>query len=162
MQKITYLQMNHPDEFIFRETNDRSFTILESLIKQYQVSKFFYEAVGEKWKWFDRKIWTAKQWVDYAENDNLRTFIALKTGSLAGYYELKCYQDDASVEIAYFGLMPKFIGKGYGGYLLSHAIRNAWKWDAKRVWVHTCTDDHPNALNNYKARGLVVYKVETE
>ena len=67
------------------------------------------------------------------------------------------------VEIAYFGLAPRFIGKGFGGYLLSHAIKSAWAWEGtRRVWVHTCTLDHPTALQNYKARGLEVYKVGTE
>jgi len=102
------------------------------------------------------------QWKEFAENENLRTWVAYYKGSPAGYYELQ-QQDDGDVEIAYFGLAPKFIGKGFGGYLLSQAIESAWDWKGtKRVWVHTCTLDHPSALQNYKARGLEVYRVETE
>jgi GNAT superfamily N-acetyltransferase len=67
------------------------------------------------------------------------------------------------VEIAYFGLAPKFIGRGFGGYLLSQAIKSAWKMKGtQRAWVHTCTLDHPGALRNYKARGMEVYRVATE
>ena len=66
------------------------------------------------------------------------------------------------MKIAYFGSAPKFIGRGIGGHLLSHALRSAWDWEGtKRVWVHTCTLDHPNALQNYKARDMEVYRVET-
>ena len=98
----------------------------------------------------------------FAENENLRTWVGYYKGSPAGYYELQ-QQDGGDVEIAYFGLAPRFIGKGFGGYLLSHAIKSAWNWEGtRRVWVHTCTLDHPTALQNYKARGLEVYKVETE
>ncbi len=70
-------------------------------------------------------------------------------------------QKDKSVEIAFFGLLPQFIGKGLGGYLLSEAIRKAWDLDASRVWVHTCTLDHPHALGNYEARGLTIVREET-
>lgn len=66
------------------------------------------------------------------------------------------------MEIAYFGLAPRFIGEGIGGYFLSHAITSAWSWDGtKRVWVHTCTLDHPGALPNYQARGMTIYHVES-
>ncbi|MEX1019795.1 MAG: GNAT family N-acetyltransferase [Litorilinea sp.] len=68
--------------------------------------------------------------------------------------------DDSSVEIAYFGLLPAFVGQGIGGLLLSTAIQRAWAWQAQRVWVHTCTLDHPNALQNYQARGLRIYNQE--
>ena len=106
--------------------------------------------------------WSEKQWKAYAENDNLRTWVVYHRGSPAGYYELQ-QQGGGDVEIAYFGLAPRFIGRGFGGYLLSQAIKSAWKMKgAKRVWVHTCTLDHPSALRNYKARGMEVYRVETE
>ena len=83
-------------------------------------------------------------------------------GSLAGYYELR-RDDEGGVEIAYFGLLPGFIGRGLGGALLTSAIEDAWRTTSSvsRVWVHTCTLDHPSALGNYQARGMVIYKQET-
>ena len=85
---------------------------------------------------------------------------------MPGYLDLLHYelqkQNYDNVEIASFGLAPKFIGKGLGGYLLFQAIKSAWEWkDTRRVWVHTCNLDHPNSLPNYKARGMKVYNVET-
>jgi len=82
-------------------------------------------------------------------------------GSPAGYHELR--QDDGDgVEIAYFGLLPAFIGRGFGGALLTHALDEAWRMEPTRVWVHTCTLDHPAALANYQARGMKIYRVETQ
>jgi GNAT superfamily N-acetyltransferase len=135
--------------------------ILESEIKQFQFNKFLYQLVGKDWEWIDKLSWSDEEWKAYAENDNLRTWVAYFKGSPAGYYELQ-QQKGGDVEIAYFGLAPRFIGQGFGGYLLSQAIKSAWKLKgAKRVWVHTCTLDHPSALQNYKARGMEVYRVET-
>ena len=134
--------------------------IHECEIKQFQFNKFLYQLVGENWQWIDRLSWSDEQWKTYAENDNLRLWVAYHKGSPAGYYELQ-QEDGGDVEIAYFGLAPKFIGQGFGGYLLSQAIKSAWNWQGtKRVWVHTCTLDHPSALGNYKARGLEVYRTE--
>jgi len=135
--------------------------IHECIVKQFQYNRFLYQLVGAAWQWTDKLQWTDKQWIAFAENDNLRTWVAYYRGSPAGYYELQ-QQDGGDVEIAYFGLAPKFIGRGFGGYLLSQAIHSAWAWaGTERVWVHTCTRDHPSALQNYKARGMVVYRVET-
>ena len=63
-------------------------------------------------------------------------------------------------EISYFGLLEEYIGKGIGGYALSEAIKKSFERDIKRVWLHTCTLDHPNALKNYIARGMTVFKRE--
>jgi GNAT superfamily N-acetyltransferase len=59
--------------------------------------------------------------------------------------------------LSYFGLLPPFLGQGIGGALLTAAIERAWAMDARRVWVHTCTLDHPAALRNYQARGFRLY-----
>jgi GNAT superfamily N-acetyltransferase len=68
--------------------------------------------------------------------------------------------EDHSVEVAYFGVAPAEIGRGLGKHLLSCAVRDAWALGPARVWLHTCTLDHANALPNYLARGFVPYKRE--
>ncbi len=65
-----------------------------------------------------------------------------------------------NVEIAYFGLLSGYIGRGVGGRLLTIAARLAWQMGAYRVWLHTCTKDHPHSLANYQARGFRVFKKE--
>ena len=157
----TYLEMNTPDQLNPKSATS-SLDIVECEIKQFQFNRFLYELVGAQWQWFDKLSWTDEQWRAFAEDDHLRTWVAYYKGSPAGYYELQ-QQDGGDVEIAYFGLAPRFIGQGFGGYLLTRAIQSAWQWHGtRRVWVHTCTLDHPSALNNYKARGMTVYRVATE
>jgi GNAT superfamily N-acetyltransferase len=92
----------------------------------------------------------------------LHLFVAYKDGAPAGYFELQ-QQGDATVEIMYFGLSERFIGKGFGGYLLTQAIEQAWSLpNTRRVWVHTCSLDHPSALQNYQARGFSLFRTDTE
>lgn len=132
----------------------------EAEIKQYQLNRFLYQLVGQAWAWNDKNSWSDAMWRDYAEADNLRTWVAWCQGAPAGYFELG-RQSDGAVEICYFGLAGKFIGRGFGGYLLSAALEQAWQWQASRVIVNTCSLDHPSALANYQARGMVIYKTET-
>ena len=155
-----YLEMKSASS-LKDKTEPKGLNIQECEIKQFQYNRFLYRLVGEAWQWVDKLSWPDEKWKAYAENDNLRTWVAYYRGSPAGYYELQ-KQAGGDVEIAYFGLAPKFIGRGFGGYLLSQAIKTAWGLaDTKRVWVHTCSLDHPSALDNYKARGMEVYRVES-
>jgi len=126
----------------------------------FRLNKRLYRLVGEQWQWNDRLDWSDDQWKAYAEAGDLWTWVAYFEGTLAGYFELH-QQAGNDVEIAYFGLLPKFIGRGLGGCLLTRAIQAAWNLDAARVWVHTCSLDHPGALGNYRARGMQVFKTET-
>jgi len=123
----------------------------------------FIFRVGEQWEWIDKRPWTTEQWKEYATAPELHSFAGYYDDLLAGYYELR-RDTDGGVEIAYFGLLPEFIGRGLGGVLLTSAIEQAWRMqpNPSRVWVHTCNRDHPEALANYQARGMIVYKVEEE
>ena len=58
------------------------------------------------------------------------------------------------------GIFKDYFGKKLGGYLLTHALRSGWSHQPSRIWVHTCTLDHPNALRNYIARGMSIFKKE--
>jgi GNAT superfamily N-acetyltransferase len=155
----TYLEIRSPAELRPKLCTDERFWIGEATVKQWEFNKFLYLTVGSPWAWNDKRDWTDDQWRQYAESDQLRTFGAYYDGSPAGYYELHHDRDD--VEIVYFGLLPAFVGRGFGGALLSRAIEDAWRIEPRRVWVHTCTLDHPAALANYQARGMKIYKTET-
>jgi GNAT superfamily N-acetyltransferase len=95
----------------------------------------------------------------YLDRPELETWIAYVAGTPAGYFELE-RQSGGDVELAYFGLLPGFIGEGLGGRLLAAAITRAWEMGARRVWVHTCDLDHPRALTNYRARGFRIFRTE--
>ena len=151
-----YLEMRSEDELKAKPSLE-GINIVEAEIKNFRFNKFLYEAVGEKWGWTDKLNLPDSDWRAYAEDSSLRTWVAYVQGSVAGYYELHS-QESGNIELAYFDLTPDFIGKRFGGYLLSHAIKSAWSYSStERVWVHTCTLDHANALNNYTSRGFSVY-----
>lgn len=137
-------------------------TLIEAKVKQYQFNRFLYQFVGAAWEWTDKLTWTNSQWQAYSEADNLHLYVAYVDGAPAGYFELQ-QQENGNVEIMYFGLAERFIGRGFGGYLLTQAIEHAWSLpDTQRVWVHTCSLDHPSALHNYQARGFTLFRTDIE
>ena len=106
-------------------------------------------------------VWTEEQWIDYVSNKNVKTYVFKFRDDLAGFFELIYHSEKKEVEIAYFGLLEEFQNKKLGSYLLSEAIKKSFKESIDRVWVHTCSLDHKNALNNYIARGMKIFKTET-
>jgi GNAT superfamily N-acetyltransferase len=120
-----------------------------------RLNRWFYERVGWTHNWSDHLDRSASEWQAWSEE--VETWVATVAGKRAGYYELR--EDGGSVEIAYFGLLPRFQGKGLGGYLLTHALGRALEL-APRVWLHTNTQDAPAALPNYLARGLRPFRTE--
>ena len=127
----------------------------------FQLNKFFYKNIGKKHNWVDRLIWTEKQWINYTSNEKVKTYVLKKEENIAGYFELILHPDKNEVEIAYLGLLEEYQNQKLGSYLLSSAIKKSFSDKTKRVWVHTCTLDHKNALNNYISRGMKVFKKET-
>lgn len=118
-----------------------------------------YAEVGRQWSWFDRLWWSDEKLAAYLERPEVAIRVLHLNGAPAGYYELVSHAD-GSVEIGYFGLMPHAIGRGLGRWLLAQAIQEAWDAAPSRVWLHTCTLDHPAALPNYQKAGFVVTKTE--
>ena len=127
----------------------------------FQLNKFFYKNIGKKHKWIDRLVWTETQWIDYVSNSKVETYIFKYKDNLAGFFELISHIEKKEVEIAYFGLLEEFQNKKLGSYLLSEAIKQSFKSNTSRVWVHTCSLDHKNALSNYISRGMKIFKSET-
>src|SRR5438067_11859684 len=161
-----YLEMRSPDQLRPKRANGR-FQVREQIKGDWRLNRDMYFRVGAQWQWVDKRSWTDDKWKEYAAAPELRTFVAYYDGAIAGYYELRHDSESGwhtEVEIAYFGLFPEFIGRGLGGALLTSAIEQAWSpregIAPERVWVHTCNRDHPQALANYQARGMVVYKIE--
>ncbi len=127
----------------------------------FQLNKFFYKQVGNKHRWIDRLIWEEKKWIEYTENKNVQTYILKDNENLVGYFELIFNQEKNDCEVAYFGILEEYFGKKYGGYLLSEAIKFGFSKKVNRVWLHTCSLDHKNALKNYINRGMEIFKSET-
>jgi ribosomal protein S18 acetylase RimI-like enzyme len=134
--------------------------VVQAEIPSPELNRFLYTTVGGPWYWIDRLGWDLGQWQAYVERPELETWLLLVSGTPAGYVELEA-QPDGNVELAYFGLLPRFIGRGLGGYLLTEGVRRAWARHTRRVWVHTCSLDAPHALANYQARGFRIYAQQT-
>ena len=126
----------------------------------FQLNKFFYKNVGKKHQWVDRLVWSENQWVDYVSSKKVKTFIFKQKENLVGFFELISHKNE-EIEIAYFGLLEEFQNKKLGSYLLSEAIKISFSENVNRVWLHTCSLDHRNALNNYISRGMQIFKTET-
>jgi GNAT superfamily N-acetyltransferase len=156
-----YLEINSIQDLneVTKPNGDYSLNLLEPI--NFQLNKFFYKNIGKKHKWIDRLAWTENQWIDYVSNKNVETYVFKSKTDLAGFFELISHSEKKEVEIAYFGLLEEFQNKKLGSYLLSEAIQKSFKDNVNRVWVHTCSLDHKNALNNYIARGMKIFKTET-
>ncbi|MGH7528971.1 MAG: GNAT family N-acetyltransferase [Gemmatimonadales bacterium] len=124
-----------------------------------------YRTVGEAFHWRDRWEWSDADIAAHLADPAISLHVAVRAARdapsrLAGWYELRRVPEDESVEIAYFGIVPAEVGRGLGKHLLSQAVEDAWALGPRRVWLHTCTLDHPNALPNYLARGFTPYRTE--
>ena len=126
----------------------------------FQINKFFYKQIGKDHRWIDRLSWDEKNWIDYVENSNVKTYILNDKEDFIGYFEQIFHFEKKSCEIAYFGILKEHYGKKYGGFLLTEAIKNSFINGIEKVWVHTCSLDHKNALKNYQARGMKIFKSE--
>jgi len=144
---------------VIKPDGDYSLNLQEPI--NFQLNKFFYKNIGKNHKWIDRLVWTETQWIDYVSSKNVETYVFKFNADLAGFFELISHSEKKEVEIAYFGLLEEFQNKKLGSYLLSQAIQKSFKENVNRVWVHTCSLDHKNALNNYIARGMKIFKTET-
>ena len=156
-----YLEINSIEDLnkVTDPQEEYSLNLLDP--QNFQLNKFFYKNIGKKHKWIDRLVWTENQWMDYVSSEKVKTYVLKYKGDLAGFFELIFHSEKNEIEIAYFGILEEFQNKKLGSYLLSQAIQQSFKSDINRVWVHTCSLDHKNALNNYIARGMKIFKTET-
>jgi len=162
MEKVirNYLEIKSLEELITVEKPNTNYNLEKISSYDYQLNKFFYKQIGKNHKWIDRLSWTDKHWIKYVSNPSLLTFILKNKEDIAGYFEIIYHKDKFEAEIAYFGILEEYLGKRLGGYMLSEAIKKSFVKDIKRVWVHTCSFDHKNALKNYLARGMKIYNSE--
>jgi len=154
-----YLEMLSPDELRSVERPDGA-CLVRAEIPSPELNRFLYTAVGGQWYWIDRLSWDYSRWQAWLDRPEVETWVLYQRGTPAGYVELEGQPDD-NIEVAYFGILPSFIGQRLGGYLLSAGVERAWARTARRLWVHTCSLDGPYALANYQARGFRVYDQQT-
>lgn len=156
----TYLELRHPEQHAAAYGHFPDVTLERMTRASVALYRHCYRTTGADWHWRDRWDWTDAEIEAHLARPEILVLVARRAGQIAGWYELRQVPEDRSVEIGYFGLLPDAIGVGLGKHLLTCAIRDAWALRATRVWVHTCTLDHPAALPNYLARGFVPYRTE--
>ncbi len=127
----------------------------------FQLNRFFYKNIGKNHKWVDRLAWSDEKWISYVSSKNVNTYVLKKKDDLVGFFELIFHIQNKESEIAYFGILEEYQNKKLGSYLLSEAIKRSFHSNVNRVWVHTCSLDHKNALKNYLSRGMKIFKNET-
>ena len=157
--KRNFLELKNIDELVKKDKPEDNYSV-EKTKPDFQLNKFFYKQIGKKYRWTDRLIWSDLQWSSYVSNKNLETYVIKNSDDLVGYFELIHHPEINETELAYLGLFEDYFGKGVGGYALTTAIVKSFEKKIKRMWVHTCTLDHPNAIKNYLARGMKIFKEE--
>lgn len=119
-----------------------------------------YYGVGKDWHWLDRMVISEAELEEKINQPNVHIFTFEVAGQTAGYVEL--VEENAYVEILYFGLFPSFTGKGLGPSLLKWAIDQAWTYGKPSVQLNTCSLDHPKALEVYIKAGFNLVRTETQ
>ena len=156
----TYLQMSAPSDLAPAHNADPRLRIDQVLACPASFYRYLYREVGRYYHWVDRLGWTDQEIRAHLANGAITLWVMYYDGAPAGYFELLRYED-GSTEIAYFGLLQEFLGRGFGKHLLSVAVERAWSAGADRVWLHTCTLDDAAAMPNYLKRGFKPFKQET-
>ena len=141
-----------------KPSEDYSLNLIHPI--NFQLNKFFYKNIGKKHRWVDRLIWNEQKWIDYVSSEKVKSYVLKNKDDLVGFFELIFHFEKKEVEIAYFGILEEYQNKKLGSFLLSEAIKRSFDENINRVWLHTCSLDHKNALNNYIARGMKIFKSE--
>tara|TARA_B100001250_G_C19446498_1_gene634053 strand:+ start:193 stop:705 length:513 start_codon:yes stop_codon:yes gene_type:complete len=156
-----YLEIKSLDKLLIKKKPDQKYNLEKVLKYDFQLNKFFYKQIGKNHHWKDRLIWSDNKWISYVSNPNVLTFILKENENLVGFFELIYHKKKFEIEIAYLGLLNEYLNRKLGGYLLSEAIKISFSYkNVSRVWVHTCSLDHKNALKNYLSRGMKVFNTE--
>ena len=155
-----YLEINSIKDLKDSKNSPEGYVVQLVQPSDFQLNKFFYKNIGKKHHWVDRLAWSEKQWTEYISNKKIKTYVLKKNEDLVGYFELIIHDDKKEVEIAYFGILEEYQNKKLGSFLLSEAIKKSFNENINRVWLHTCSLDHKNALSNYIARGMKIFKSE--
>ena len=158
--KRNYLEIKSINELVDSKKPAINLNLNKVDPPDFQLNKFFYKEIGKKHKWVDRLEWSDRNWSDYLNSSNVKTYVLKQNEDLMGFFEQIFYKDKLECEIAYFGILEEYIGKKFGGHLLSEAIKKSFYTGSKRVCVHTCSLHHPPALKNYLSRGMKIFKSE--
>ena len=156
---VTYLEMRQPPALTPPTTSD--FAIRRVVQPDLNWYRALYRRIGEPWLWFSRLRLPDVELRALFDHPAIDLFVLSHAGEDHGLLEFD-RRRMPDIEIAFFGVTPEMIGKGAGRTLLAHCLPLAWQQKPQRVWLHTCTSDHPSALAFYRRFGFVAYKRAVE
>jgi len=156
---VTYLEMRRPPAPRPAPRRAEPLAILRARRPTVSYYRYLYDTVGGPWMWYERRMMDDRELARIVQDPRVAVHVLYLDGVPAGYAELD-YRVEGEVELAYFGLMPEFIGRGLGRYLLDWTVRRAFESEPSRLWVHTCNHDHPGALSAYQRAGFLPYRQE--
>ncbi len=152
---VTYLQM-FAEPLLHVPTPAQRIALVKAEKPPVHFTRYLYGTVGADYLWVDQMRISDADLAATTQDDKYETYVLSCDGCPAGYFELDCRQMP-DIELAYFGLIPEYAGRGLGKYLLSQAIKTAWSHNPERLHVETCTLDHPAALPLYQKCGFTPY-----
>jgi len=158
---ITYLEMRERPTRPTTPHRAEKLALMRAEQPTLSFYRYLYDTVGEPWMWYERRRMSDDTLRAIIHDRAVRVFVLYVAGVPAGFVELDA-REEGEVELAYFGLVPEFMGRGLGPYLLDWAVDEAWSYGPERVWVHTCNFDHPKAIAVYQRAGFVAYRQETK
>ena len=153
---VTYLEMTSPSQRSAAPGPAEPVTVRRAECPALSFYRYLYDTVGADWGWYERWRLSDEALAAIVHDEAVEVFVLYVRGAPAGYVELD-RRVGKEVEIAYFGLVPEYIGRGFGPVLLDRALERAWSYGPRRVWLHTCSLDHPKALAVYRRAGFEVY-----
>lgn len=152
---VTYLEMRTPARPI--TTPESEFVVRRATQPDLSWYRALYRRIGEPWLWFSRLRMLDNELRAVLNDPANDIFVLSHGGEDHGLLEFDRGKMP-DIEITFFGVTPEMIGKGAGRALLAHCLPLAWQYYPQRVWLHTCTSDHPSALAFYRKMGFVPYK----
>ena len=158
---VTYLEMTSPDQRTAPPEWTEPAVVVRAERPTISFYRYLYDTVGADWDWFERRRLSNEALAAIVHDDAVEVFVLHVRGVPAGYVELD-RRVEGDVEIAYFGLVPDYIGRGLGPCLLGWGLDRAWSYGPRRVWLHTCSLDHPKALSVYRRAGFEVFDRRVE
>lgn len=155
--EVTSLEMRQAPSVPLPEPPEADLRIDRAETPTVPFYRFLYNTIGEPWLWGDRRKLSDEEIRAILQHPLVELHVLYLGGEPVGYAELD-RRVAGDIEVAYFGIRPEFTGRRLGTYLLSHAIQRAWTFRPDRVWIHTCTLDHPAALPLYRRSGFEPYQ----
>ncbi len=156
---ITYLEMTKAPRFHHQSQRAENLSIICSRPPTVGFYRYLYTSVGGDWLWYERNQLSDVQLEKIIKHPKVRIYVLYVNGTPAGFSELD-FRADHEVELAYFGLIPEYIGRGLGSYFLRWSVEKAWSTEPERLWVHSCNFDSPYAIATYQKAGFTAYDQE--